>query len=101
MSADDLVVILRGLLGGLPGVTAMGFQTFNSWLVVVITVSSDEALIALGERLELSRSEVRVTKNQWWRSATSTSEQDMYRVAVSGPRHAGSPPGDDDGGASS
>ena len=100
MNARDLVVILRGLLGGLPGVTTMGFQTFNSWLVVVITASSDEALLALGEKLEL-RIEVRTAKNRWWRSAVATSAQDRYRVAVSGPRHTGPPPGDDGGGAAS
>lgn len=99
--AHDLTVLLRGILGTLPGATSIGVQASGRWAFVLITAGSDEAVVALGEALELACN-VRIGKRRWWRRATSESEQGRIHMVVAGPAHKGQPPpGDDAGEASS
>ena len=95
--AHDLVVLLRGVLGALPGATSIGLHASERWAFVLITAASDEAVGALGEALGLA-CEVRSGKWRWWRRATSKSEQGMLHMVVAGPAHQGQPPPDDDAG---
>jgi len=99
--AHDLTVTLRAILGTLPGAVAIGIHASRAWTMVLITTSSDEAVIALGEALGLGGVEVRIAVDRWWRRAMWDGEQDPVRVVVVGPHHLGSPPRDDAGEASS
>jgi hypothetical protein len=95
------MVVLRGILGTLPGATSLGVHASERWAFVLITAASDEAVIALGEELGLA-CDVRIGEQRWWRRATSEGEQGMLRIVVAGPAHKGQPPpGDDAGEASS
>ncbi|MBN1917458.1 MAG: hypothetical protein JW889_06075 [Verrucomicrobia bacterium] len=98
--AHDLTVLLRAILGTLPGATSIGIHASEHWAFVLITVSSDEAVVALGEALGLA-CDVRIGKRRWWRRATSEAEQGRLQIVVAGPPHAGQPPRDGTGTASS
>jgi hypothetical protein len=99
--AHDLTVLLRGILGTLPGATSIGVHASERWAFVLITAASDEAVVALSEALGLA-CDVRIGKRRWWRRATSEDEQGMLHLVVAGPAHKGQPPpGDDAGKASS
>ena len=52
--AHDLTVLLRGILGTLPGATSIGLHASERWAFVLITAASDEAVVALGEALGLT-----------------------------------------------
>ena len=63
--AHDLVVILRGLLGMLPGATAITLHTFTTWTYVLIAASTDAADAAvrmLGHDLGLGAPEIRAAR---------------------------------------
>ena len=96
--AHDLTVLLRALLSSLPGATSMCVHASERWALVLITASSDEAVLALSEDLELE-CDIRIGKQRWWRRATSERDQGTLRVEVAGPPHPGRPPGDDGGGS--
>src|SRR5262245_57392868 len=96
--AHDLTVLLRALLRSLPGATSMYVHASEKWALVLITVSSDEAVLALSEDLELE-CDITIGKQRWWRRATSERDQGTLRVEVAGPPHQGRPPGDDAGGS--
>ena len=89
--AHDLTVLLRGILGMLPGATSIGLHASERWALVLITAASDEAVIALSEALGLA-CDVRIGKRRWWRRATSEGEQGLLRIVVAGPPHKGLPP---------
>lgn len=89
--AHDLAVLLRGILGALPGATSIGLHASERWAFVLITAASDEAVVALGEALGLA-CDVRSGKRWWWRCATSEGEQGMLHIVVAGPPHKGRPP---------
>jgi hypothetical protein len=89
--AHDLTVLLRGILGTLPGATSIGVHASERWAFVLITAASDEAVVALGEALGLA-CDVRIGKRRWWRRATSEGEQGMLHIVVAGPAHKGQPP---------
>ncbi len=92
--AYDLVVELRAILGTLPGATAIGLHASETWTIVLITTSSDEAVTALGEALGLGAAEVARGVGGWWRRATSERDRGALRVVVTGPHHVGLPPRD-------
>jgi hypothetical protein len=97
LRADDLMVTLRGLLGMLPGATSLSVHGAETWALVLILTSSDEAVIALNEDLELGEVKIRNGEGRWWRRACSTRDQGRFRVVVVGPHHEGPPPqGDSD-----
>jgi hypothetical protein len=99
--AHDLTILLRGILGTLPGATSIGVHASERWAFVLITAASDEAVVALSEALGLA-CDVRLGKRRWWRRATSEGDQGMLHIVVAGPAHKGQPPpGDDAGEASS
>lgn len=84
--AHDLAVLLRGILGMLPGATSIGLHASERWAFVLITAASDEAVDALGEALGLT-CDVWVGKRRWWRRATSEGEQGLLHIVVAGPSH--------------
>jgi hypothetical protein len=89
--AHDLTVLLRGILGTLPGATSIGVHASKRWAFVLITATSDEAVVALSEALGLA-CDVRIGKRRWWRRATSEGEQGMLHIVVAGPAHKDQPP---------
>ena len=95
--AHDLAVLLRGILGGLPGATSIGLHASERWAFVLITAASDEAVSALGEALGLA-CDVSSGARRWWRRARSEGEQGMLHVVVAGPAHEGQLPPEDDAG---
>lgn len=97
--AHDLAVLLRGVLGGLPGATSIGLHASERWAFVQITAASDEAVSALGEALGLA-CDVSSGPRRWWRRARSESEgeQGMLHMVVAGPAHEGPPPPEADAG---
>jgi hypothetical protein len=99
--ADDLTVILRAILGTLPGATSISLYAVEAWAILLITTSTDEAVIALSEDLELGAVEFRTGDGRWWCRASSERDQGRLRVVVAGPHHMSPPPHDDDGEASS
>jgi hypothetical protein len=58
--------------------------------------SSDDAVIALSEDLELGEVEIRIGRGRWWRRACSKRDQGRLRVVVTGPHHEGAPPQGED-----
>lgn len=98
--AHDLTVLLRAILGTLPGATSIGLHASERWAFVLITAASDEAVVTLGEALGLA-CDVRIGKRRWWRRATSEGEQGMLQIVVAGPPHRGRPTGDGAEGSSS
>ncbi len=99
--AHDLTVTLRAILATLPGAISIGLHASEAWAIVLITVSSDEAVIVLGEELGLGATEVTIAEGRWWRRATSERDQGALRIVVAGPHHKGPPPREDDEDASS
>lgn len=89
--ARDLVVLLRGILGMLPGATSIGLHASERWAFVMITAASDEAVETLGELLGLT-SDVRIGKRRWWCRATGVDAQDLVQIVIAGPAHKGAPP---------
>lgn len=89
--AHDLTVLLRGILGTLPGATSVGLHATDRWAFVLITAASDEAVVALGEALGLA-CDVQIGKRRWWRRATSEGDQGRLQIVVAGPPHKGWPP---------
>ena len=53
----DLVVVLRGIFGMLPGATALTVYAFRAWTYILIAVSTDTAVRALGRDLGLETPE--------------------------------------------
>jgi len=96
--AHDLTVLLHALLSSLPGATAMCIHASERWALVLITASSDEAVLALSEDLELE-CDIRIGEQRWWRCAASERDQGTLRIEVAGPPHQGRPPGDDASGS--
>lgn len=94
--ARDLAVLLRGILGMLPGATSIGLHASEQWAFILITAGSDEAVDALGEALGLS-CDNRIGRRRWWRRATSESDQGLLHIIVAGPPHKGWPPRDEAG----
>jgi hypothetical protein len=88
--AHDLVVTLRGILGMLPGATAISLHTFRAWTYILITASTDATVRALGHDLGLGAPEIRAAQRTWWLRAMS--ERGELRVEVAGPHHHGPPP---------
>jgi hypothetical protein len=99
--AHDLVVTLLDILGGLAGASTLSVHALEAWVIVLISASSDEAVIALGKELGLGGTEVAIATDRWWRRASSESKQGAVRVVVAGPHHLGPPPPGDAGEASS
>jgi hypothetical protein len=92
-----LTSTLRAILSTLPGATSISLHTTETWTLLVITTSSDEAVSALGEALGLVATEVRdggSGADRWWRRVMEERDQDALRVAVVGPHHRGRPPRD-------
>jgi len=99
--ADDLMVMLRALLGMLPGATSLSVHGSETWVLVLIMTSSDDAVIALSEDLELREVEIGIGESRWWRRASSERDQGRLRVVVAGPHHESAPPEHEDEDASS
>lgn len=99
--AHELVATQLDTLHGLDGASALSVHALKAWVIVLITASSDEAVISLSEELGLGETEIRSTTDQWWRRASSEGKQGAVRIVVTGPHHPGSPPRDDAGEASS
>lgn len=90
--AHDLVIVLRGILGMLPGATAISVYTFTAWTYILIAVSTDKAVRALGRDLGLQAPEIRIAEHRWWLRVMSESGSGAVRVEVAGPHHQGPPP---------
>jgi hypothetical protein len=95
----SLVRRQRATLDTLPGATGISFHASETWTIVLIAASSDEAVVGLGNELGLGTVEVRTGAGRWWCRAMS--EQGAVRVEVFGPHHLGPPPREAPGGASS
>ncbi len=94
--ADDLTVMLRAILSTLPGATSISFHAVEAWAILLITTSTDEAVIALSEDLELGEVEFRIGDGRWWCRASSERDRGRLRIVVAGPHHMSPPPHDDD-----
>lgn len=90
--AHDLVVALRGILGMLPGATAITVYTFRAWTYILIAVSTDTAVRALGRDLGLEPPEIRAGERRWWLRVMSEPGNGEVRLEVAGPHHQGPPP---------
>jgi hypothetical protein len=90
--AHDLVVILRGVHGGLPGATAISFHAFPAWTYLLISASTDSAVDTLGYDLGLGAPEIRLARKAWWLRAMSETRCGQVRVEVIGPPRRGRPP---------
>ena len=99
--AHDLVVVLRGIFGMLPGATAITVHIFSAWTYILIAVSTDTAVRALGHDLGLEAPEIRAAEHRWWLRAMSEPGNGAVRVEVVGPHHHGPPPTSGDAGAPS
>src|SRR5689334_17250565 len=100
--AHDLTVTLRAILGTLPGASSITLHAVEAWTIMLITMSSDEAMISLSEELGLGEVEmIRTAEDRWWRRASSERDQGRLRVVVTGPHHMSSPPHSGDAEASS
>jgi hypothetical protein len=86
--------MLRAILSTLPGATSIGLHASEAWALVLITTSSDEAVVALGEDLGLGEVEIRITTDRWWCRVSSERDQGRLRVEVAGPHHMDRPPTD-------
>lgn len=91
--AHDLVVVLRGVLGRLPGANAIGLHTVEAGAYLLIMTSTDAAVHVLGHDLGLETPEPRSTRTAWWLRAQSASafESGEVRVEVVGPHHRQTP----------
>jgi hypothetical protein len=96
--AHDLTVLLRALLSSLPGATSICVHASEGRALISITASSDKAVLALSEDLELE-CDIKIGKRRWRRRAMSERDQGTLRIEVAGPPHRGRPPGDDVGGS--
>ena len=94
--AHDLTVVLRALLGSLPGATSLSVHSSRRWALVLVMVSSDEAVFALAEDLGLT-CEIGLAKRRWRHRATSEQDRGTLRIDVVGPPHRGRPPGGGEG----
>lgn len=90
--AYNLAITWRGDLVSLPGADSISFHAQDTWALLLIMASSDEAVISLGEELGLT-CDIRSEAGTWWRIATGEHEGGALRCEVSGPRHRGQPPG--------
>jgi hypothetical protein len=91
--AHDLVVLLHGLLGMIPGATAISCHRFTAWTYLLISASTDATVRALGRDLGLGVPEIRTVESTWWFRAMSEPGRGKVRVEVFGPHHRGPPPG--------
>jgi hypothetical protein len=85
--AHDLVVILDGILGPLPGAFALGFHRSRARRYILIAALTDAAVRVLGEDLGLGPAEIRVDDSNWWLRARSESVGGDLCVEVFGPPH--------------
>jgi len=99
--AHEFVSTLLGVLGKHPEATGISIHALKAWAIILITASSDEAVIALDEKFELGGTEIQLAGGRWWRRATSENRQGTWRVVVTGPHHLGPPPDGNAGDASS
>jgi hypothetical protein len=76
----------------LPGATSLSVHGAETWALVLIMTSSDDAVIALSEDLELREVEIGIGEGRWWRRASSERDQGRLRVVVAGPHHESAPP---------
>jgi hypothetical protein len=90
--ANDLVVTLRGVLGILPGATAISFHAFSAWTYLLISASTDAAVRALSHDLGLGAPVVRPAGTVWWFRAMSESGHGEVCVEVAGPHYPRRPP---------
>lgn len=81
----DLVVVLRGMLGMLPGANAIGIHTVGSRAYLLIMTSTNAAVHMLGHDLDLGAPELNLTPAAWWLCAHS--ETDELSVDLIGPHH--------------
>lgn len=95
--AYNLMVTLRAILGALPGGSSIGIHAYETWTIVVITTSSDEAVSVLSEVLGLGATEIKSVTARWWRQAASEREHGALRIEVNGPQHPGPLPRNDAG----
>lgn len=88
--AYNLETELRAILDTLPGANSIELHLMKTCTFILITTSSDEAVIPLSEELGLGRAEVYAASKRWRRRASS--ERGAFRVVVTGPTHRGAPP---------
>ena len=88
--AYNLEAELRAILETLPGANSIGLHLMKTCTFILITTSSDEAVIPLRKELGLGRAEVHASSRGWRRRASS--ERGAFRVVVTGPNHKGAPP---------
>ena len=93
--AYELMATMSGILDDLPGSTGFSFLAGKTWSLLLIAVSSDQAVFAVGKELGLKEAEITRDKGQWWRRATSDGKSGALRIMVRGPRHSHEPPPDD------
>jgi hypothetical protein len=73
-------------------IDAVIIQSVGTWTIVIFTMSSDEAVIALSEALGIGATEVVNGVGRWWRRATAERDQGALRVVIAGPHHLDLPP---------
>src|SRR5262245_65831186 len=88
---------MSGIVDDLPGSSTLSFLAGKAWALLLITVSSDQAVFALCKELGLTEAEFGRDAGRWWRRAASDgkSKSGTLRITVRGPRHRGEPPPDD------
>jgi len=85
--ARDLAVVLRGVLGTLPGATAIGLHTARASAYLLILTATNAAVQTLGHDLALDAPELRGTRAAWWLRARSEAafDQGALSLEVVGP----------------
>ncbi len=89
--ARALVASLRGILGTLPGATAIGLHTGRLWALVEIYAATEEDALVLAADLEMGTPGYVASMGRRWLRASSTLT-DGTTITVVGP-HAESDPG--------
>lgn len=91
--ARDLAVVLRGVLGMLPGATAIGLHAAGASAYLLVLTSTNAAVQTLGHDLALAAPELRCTQAAWWLRARSEAAfgQGALSVEVVGPHRRPAP----------
>ena len=90
--AHDLVVILCGVLGRLPGATGISLHTVEAGTYLLIMTSTEAAVHVLGNDLGLGVPEPRSTRSaRWLRAQSAAFESGEVRVEIIGPHHRQTP----------
>ncbi len=94
--AYQMALRLRAYRSGLPGAVSLGLEGPDEGqdkrALLLISASSDEAVISLGLALGLTSYEIGRDGEWWWRVASGQHQGGEFTCQVVGPREQGLPP---------